>query len=104
MTQTMPKYVAFIELNDGSEYGPIRVGLASKIQANKTARANGWDPERDVSTLNAFMAWHAATTAGLLSMGWDEFLATAMDAITVPLDGDAPADSEDPTRPAHLAG
>lgn len=104
MAQTMPKYVGFIELKDGTEHGPFRIGLATKIQTSKTTRANGWDPERDQGILNGFMAWHSARERGLIEMGWDEFLEQVEDAVTVKQESQDTEDEEDPTKPGHSPG
>lgn len=104
MAQQMQKYVGFIEMNDGTEFGPIRVGLATKIQAEKTSKANNWAPDRDGATINSFMAYHAAKTAGLIDITWDEFKANVLDATTATLEVDQDTtDAEDPTHPAATA-
>lgn len=97
------KYVAYIELDSGKELGPVRVGLKTKIQAGKTAKAQGWNQERDAVLLNAFMAWHAAKAEGLVDMPWDEFLNVARDTDVQMLEDDD-EDPENPTNPASLAG
>lgn len=105
MAQQMQKFVAFIEMQDGTEFGPVRIGLKTKIQAEKSARANNWTQERDGATLNAFMAWHAAKEVGEITLTWDEFLAHVFDANTVELDKvEGETDAEDPTQTAATAG
>lgn len=105
MTQQMQKFVAFIEMQDGTEFGPIRIGLKTKIQSEKTAKANNWSQERDTATLNAFMAWHAAQTVGAFDLTWDEFTANVLDATTAELEvAEGTTDAEDPTQPAATAG
>lgn len=100
------KFQGFIEYLDGREIIGFRVGLKTKIQAEKTARAQGWKPEADAATMNAFMAWHAAHEQGLITEKWAEFVDAVMDASTVEMedDGAAAEDSDDPTEPAASAG
>lgn len=104
MTQRLPKSVAMIELADGTELGPVRVGLATKLQASKTAKAKGWDMERDAIEVSSFMAWHAAKHAGLLDMTYEDYTAQVFDAGVFEADEDteaaAGADAADPTGPA----
>ncbi|MFF5793965.1 hypothetical protein ACFY5D_18125 [Paeniglutamicibacter sp. NPDC012692] len=107
MAQEMKKFVGFIEFEDGRVIGPFRVGLKTKLQSTKSARANNWDEERDASQITSFMAWHAAKAAGLHDLSWDEYNEAVFDAQVVELEKDADVigdDSEDPTQPAALAG
>lgn len=105
MTQQMQKFVAFIEMEDGTEFGPIRIGLKTKIQAEKSSKANNWSQERDSAVINSFMSWHAAQTAGAFDLTWEEFSANVFDANTVELARvEDSTDAEDPTRPAATAG
>ena len=67
----MKKLFADIETKD-NEVVTVRVTLPSKLQWSKTAKANGWDFEDPQQ--NAFVAWHAATRAGLIEeMTYEEF-------------------------------
>ena len=101
MTSTRPKTFGYFELEDGTEAEGIRVTLKSRIQAEKSARANGWDPERDANMLGAFVAWHAAKHAGQLDLEWSTFLDTVVDAGIYQQESDAAeADADDPTRAA----
>ena len=106
MTRTTPrpKTYGYFELEDGTEAEGLRVTLKTKIQSEKSARANGWDPERDANVLGAFAAWHAAQQAGATTLEWSAFLDAAVDAgiyQDTPEDQAAPgADAEDPTQPA----
>lgn len=104
MAQTMPKYVGFIELKDGTEIGPFRIGLKTKLQVTKTSQANGWDQERDSPLVNAFMAWHSAKQRGLIDLSWVEFQDQVEDALTVAQENQDTEDEEDPTKPGHFPG
>lgn len=98
-----PKTFGYFELEDGTEADQLRVTLKSKIQAEKSARANGWDPQRDSNILGAFAAWHAGKQAGATTLDWQTFLDTAVDAGIYQEDTEDQAevaDPEDPTRPA----
>jgi len=107
MTRTTPrpKTYGYFELEDGTEAEGLRVTLKTKIQSEKSARANGWDPERDANMLGAFAAWHAAKAAGATELDWQAFLDTVVDAgiyQETPEDqAGQVADPEDPTQPAH---
>lgn len=105
MAQHMQKYIGFIEMQDGTEFGPIRIGLKTKMQTERSTKANNWSTSNDVSTINAFMCWYAGKEAGEFDMSWDEFLAQVFDANTVELEApEKTTDAEDPTRPAATAG
>lgn len=103
MAQRLPKTVAIIEMQDGTEIGPVRVGLATKLQASKTAKAKGWDMERDAIEVSSFMSWHAAKGAGLLELSYEEYSASVFDAGVFEADPEdaAAADAADPTNPAN---
>lgn len=105
MAQQMQKFVGYIEMQDGTEFGPVRIGLKTKMQAEKSAKANNWSQERDGALLNAFMAWHAAQAEGLFDLTWEEFNDNVFDATTMLLEvPEGTTDAEDPTRPAATAG
>lgn len=101
----IPTMYAYGELEDGTEWANLRVGLPTKIQLERTAKANRWDTEEDEFTVSAFMSWHLSRAKGLHNLSWDEFLKAAIDAgvtgkpvgETAPDDGEAA--TEDPTRP-----
>jgi hypothetical protein len=96
-----PKTYGYFELADGTEHSGIRVTLKTKIQAEKSARANGWDPQRDSNIMGAFAAWHAGKGSGLVDLDWGTFLDNAVDAgLYQEDDEDQGIDPEDPTRPA----
>ncbi|MGJ9424728.1 hypothetical protein ACHABX_02655 [Nesterenkonia halotolerans] len=97
------KIFGFIELADGTEHEDFRVGLPSKLQAERTARARNWDPETQHNQVAAFTAWHAACKVHkLIDMTFDEFMDTAVDAGVYhedPEDKNPESDyAEDPTR------
>lgn len=105
MAQQMQKFVAFVEMKDGTDFGPIRIGLKTKMQAEKSSKANNWSQERDGAILNAFMAWHAGQQAGVFDLTWDEFNENVFDASTETLEvPEGTTDAEDPTQPAATAG
>ena len=100
--QRMPKAVAFIEMKDGREFGPVRVGLKSKMQGSRTAKAKGWDQTRDAVQIAAVMAWHAAREAGHLDgVSYEQFEDQALDAGVYDLapEDDAEPAEGDPTSP-----
>lgn len=90
---------AYGELADGTTWDNVRVTLASKIQLEKSCKANRWDTSEDQFTTSAFLSWHTARTAGLIDCKWSEFLEQAVDAgITATTAEDTDA-GEDPTQP-----
>lgn len=94
--------IADFELTDGTVHEGIRVTLASKIQFERSARANRWDPEENPFTTAAFLAWHAAKLRGLIDLDWDRFLVECVDvSVTNPEPAAPEADDTDrPTEPA----
>lgn len=102
MSTPAPKTYGYFELEDGTELSGIRITLKTKIQAEKSARANGWDPQRDSNIMGAFAAWHAAKDTGQVDTDWATFLDTAVDAGLYQEDAEDAevADPEDPTQPA----
>lgn len=74
------KQYGWAELQDGTTWEGVRVPFASKVAYERTARTRGWDAEKQPFTTGAFWSWHAAKTAGITSLGWDEFLANVVDA------------------------
>lgn len=56
-----------------------RVQFADQIQYEKTARARGWQPERDQATSNLFMAFQATKRTGQHSKTWEEWQEYAID-------------------------
>lgn len=102
MSHQLPTIYAYGELQDGTTWANVRVTLATKIQYERSAKANRWDPAEDDFLSSAFMSWHAAKAAGHHHMGWDEFLSAAVDAGVTRREleeTDDPDQEEDPTRP-----
>lgn len=102
-----PKTLAWAELADGTEFEDVRVTLATKVQYERTARANKWDHEAMPFTTSAFFAWHAARLAGALpaDMTFDQFMSQVIDA---GVENETPDDTEgedldDPDRPTDPA-
>ncbi|MEZ2371036.1 hypothetical protein [Arthrobacter sp. RCC_34] len=80
MLNTPQRSTAYYETKDGDIHGPYRVGIASKLQYEKTAKARGWDADEKPFTLNLFFAWHASKQAGAHEQTFDEFTAATFDA------------------------
>ena len=97
MTQQMPKYVAFIEMKDGAEHGPLRITFATRAQTSRTVKARHWG--EDDARADAFMAWHAAKTAGITVPEFEPFLEQITDVAVVPLEP-AAEDEQDPSDPS----
>lgn len=90
---------AYAELNDGTTYSGVRVPLASKLQWEKTAKAQRWEPEANPFTFGAFLAWHVGKATGRHTLTWEQFRDTAIDAGI-----EDEADAEDPTPPPATDG
>lgn len=93
---------ASAELRDGTRYAGVRVPLASKFQWERSAKANGWDPQTNPFTFAAFLSWHAGKDAGHHDLTWTQFTDAAIDAtVTDERPADQPDDTPDPTRPGQ---
>lgn len=93
----MRKIFSTIELADGTIVGPVRVTLAHKVQAEKTAKARAIPLES--VTFDALLSWLASRDLDTPVKGttFDEWQAAIVDAVTSvedPEDGD----ELDPTR------
>lgn len=70
----MQKLYAQIELSDGTEH-TLRVLLADKILASKTAAIHKWDIQgKNEIDYSAVMAYSAAKRAGLTESTFNDFL------------------------------
>lgn len=87
------KIQAYYEL-DGAEHGPFRVGIKTKLQYEKTAKARGWDADGNPFTTALFWAWHAGREAGAHDLSYELFADAVTDAVVVP-DGDGESDGLD---------
>lgn len=75
----------------GEEHGPFKVGLKTKLQYERTARARKWGgAEEEPLKVTAFWVWHAAHEAGEFEGDFETFLETVDDADVV----DASAEDE----------
>jgi hypothetical protein len=94
------KINAYFEL-DGKEHGPFRVGMKTKLQYEKTAKARGWDVEDTPFTTALFWAWHAGKEAGAHDLSYEIFADAVTDAVVETL-GDVESDGLDldPTQTA----
>lgn len=94
---------AYGELADGTEWANVRVTVATKVQLERSMRANRWDVETNPFTTAAFMSWHAARAAQAIpsDLDFERFLAEAVDAGVT---NDVPtSDEADPDRPTQTA-
>lgn len=106
---TMPRSFVDVEMPDGAIHENIRVTFADKRAWEKTARARGWDPERDQVTLAGFLAWAALTRCQLIPADtkYTDFADTVVDVVMHqgdPTDPDRELDEDqpgDPTQPAQ---
>lgn len=86
------------------EFLSERVTIADQVQYEKTARANGWTPQKDQAMTNMFMGWHALKRTGKIDCTFDEFKDICLDtqADTTDIDTDTGleimAEAGDPTR------
>lgn len=96
----MRKVYASAELTDGATYSDVRVTLASKLQLERSMKANKWSTADNDFTIGAFLAWHAGKTAGKHALTWEEFLDAVVDAGVTAADTDEPVDLLDPTQQA----
>lgn len=91
------------ETKDGA-FMKERITTADQIQYEKTARANGWTPQKDQTVTNLFMGFHSLRRTGQFVGEFEAFkdLVIDLEASTVDIDTDTgeeiPADPEDPTR------
>ena len=74
------KLFGYAELKDGTTWEGVRITFATKVAFERSARANGWDAEKQPFTVSAFWSWHAAKTAGITSLSWKEFNEQVVDA------------------------
>lgn len=81
-----------------------RVTIADQMQYEKTARANGWTPQKDQAMTNLFMGWHSLKRTGKYDGTFEEFKDLCIDtqAETIDIDTETgqeiKAEAEDPTR------
>lgn len=66
------KLYAQMELADGREE-TVRVLLADKLKYEQTAKIHKWEPNPDTLTGQLFLAWAAATRAGITEATFDQF-------------------------------
>lgn len=83
---------------DGKVYGPVRIGLKSKLQYERTAKQRKWDAETEPMHAITFWIWHAAKERGLHELSFDEFIEQVEDVQT-----DDSDDADDPTVAADTA-
>lgn len=86
------KLFGYAELKDGTTWEGVRITFATKVAFERSARANGWDAEKQPFTVSAFWSWHAAKLAGLTTLSWKEFNDQVVDAGATQ---DEPEDSDD---------
>lgn len=111
MTAAAPKTYAYAEFEnytdpDRGNYAGVRVTLADKIAAERSCRANGWNPQYDAARIYAFLSWHAGKRTGEHSLDYETFMGAVIDAGVLEDDGaeDETGDELDPTRPAPGTG
>lgn len=91
------------ELSNGQFFNE-RVLVADQLQYEKTARANGWTPQKDQTLTNLFMGWHSLKRTGQYEGTFDDFQADCIDLAADNKDVDTEtgeeiqADAGDPTR------
>lgn len=93
----MNKIAGYFEDQHGVEHGPFRIGLADKLQYERTAKARGWDAEADSITSDVFLVWHASKRAGAHDLSFEEFTSTMTDAAAQKFEEE---DTEDAPFPA----
>lgn len=95
-----PAY-ANVELIDGTIYEDVRITFADRLRYEATAKARGWQPDKQPMTGAGFLAWAALTRTGRYTGSYAEFCA---DVVDVQLDDTAaaPDTTADPTQPDHL--
>lgn len=86
---TPKKTLAYYELDGQPVMGPVRVGLKTKLQYERTSKARGWDVESQPFTTSLFWAWHASKLAGNHDLSFDDFSSQAVDTWLVTEDGAA---------------
>lgn len=91
-----PAY-ANVELNDGTVHEDVRVTYADRIRYENTAKARGWNPEKQPMTGAGFLAWAALQRAGKFAGTFDEFREQVVD---VQLDDTADTDTTPDPSPA----
>lgn len=99
---TIKKQFGTYEL-DGVVHGPFRIGLKTKLQFEKTAKARKWEAESDPITTITFWTWHASKLAGAHELTWEDFIAQVEDIHVGDEDG-SDVDEENPTEPVGTAG
>jgi hypothetical protein len=85
----LPGRLCTVEL-DGLEPFEVRIDNRDYLRWDKTAPRRKWGSGRDVPFLMAtFLAWSAATRAGLTTMPWETFEECAVAVDTIEEDADA---------------
>lgn len=95
----MKHTIATVELEDGRTL-KARVGIATKMQWEKSAKAQGWNADDNPFTVNLFWAWHATRHAGQHDLSWESFVAAAVDADLDVVEAPAGEADPDPTQTA----
>lgn len=92
-----------VELSNG-EFHKERILAADQLQYEKTARANGWTPQKDQTITNLFMGWHSLKRTGKYDGTFDTFQVDCIDLEAGHTDIDTEtgeeikAEADDPTR------
>ncbi len=89
---------AYGTLRDGTTWKDVPVGVASRIQWERTAVVNKWATDTHTLTFAAFLSWHASKRAGIHDLTWDDFVEAADEANVDTSDSDDP---EGPTTPSE---
>lgn len=95
----MKKIYSTVELQDGTTVGPVRVTLAHKVQAERTAKARGYDMESIV--FDALLSWLATRDleTPVKGLSFEDWQGQITDAVTSYEDTKAEdGDELDPTR------
>lgn len=101
-----PRLYASGELEDGTTWTGLPVPIATRVQAEQTGHAKGWNLETHSMTMSAFMSWHVSRARGVHSLKWEDFIGTAVaaDVDDNPGDDTGTDDEGDPEeRPTQTA-
>lgn len=68
------------ELEDGTTWADLPVPVSTRVQAEQTGHAKGWNLETHSMTMSAFMSWHISKARGIHDLKWEEFSQRAVSA------------------------
>jgi hypothetical protein len=78
----------------------VRIIFADRLRFEKTAKARGWDPEKQPMTSAGFISWAALNRSGQFPGSYEDFLNVVIDVEIDDVKSQGADDTDDPTQPA----